>query len=752
MATTPLIKKLTGGNGIFYAFQSGVNDSDLCNASNGYRFAFSKYALLNIPNIKKPTIEPDADGNYDISQIENTVQFEALGNTVIGKDNYIDTTAGSETQTKYLAESFQNYCLNMEAVLMSQDTFDAQYRKRSVSERVFFKWLKEMGAIRYISAKDGDYYTGTGKRFVEERRIKNADGKDSKYNTVVKYVNDIQAVYSNTTDCVSTELYIYIPTEQGSSPYVLFEPVSDNNYHYYTTEGTDIYNEYTNPYLNTDPNQNVLCGRKTTEGHPTGLVMEAFYDNDNDYKYNPDAAGDPGVKQELLYSSDGSTDMWYKDSGANAYYTDIAASDSEEGNYFNAVNQIYRKSKDGKSVTYVRPTLDGVSIDFNIKDYKLSNPESSVDISENLTLNDLNIENGSENFEFNAILVYYDLINTLDPNDKTTNLYGVYFMNNVKNEVGDSTDANFYLMRDVKYKPSAITTNGSSNGNALAYKINFKTDTSFENAETTRSVNTRSGVSGNTFSMDLFIDVMTAMKTMSTTYAQNLETIKNVSKEIDDLKDVVVNSTNTIDIEKRLDKVENSLNSLASYVEKPDTFMAFVSKIYDDYNEIIHQIETSKNITLTYSVNSGVINSMVEHNQSYNIDSSTYATDLSLYDNYTIPLKRYTNYLKHKTNETSYVERVSLTNDLNIYIDDSDVQWKTGQTFRLVFGDEFDPGYYRINIYTDKGGKGNGTEYGVVITGAGITLEKFVDSNYKPIFEIICIDSTNMIFDIDQIK
>ena len=49
MATTPLIKKITNRNGIFYAFQSGVRDSDMANSSNAYRFSFSKYALLNIP-------------------------------------------------------------------------------------------------------------------------------------------------------------------------------------------------------------------------------------------------------------------------------------------------------------------------------------------------------------------------------------------------------------------------------------------------------------------------------------------------------------------------------------------------------------------------------------------------------------------------------------------------------------------------------------------------------------------------------
>jgi uncharacterized protein (UPF0147 family) len=48
-------------------------------------------------------------------------------------------------------ESFQNYALNLEELIISDSDFDNTIR-RSVAERVFFKWLKETGAMRFRAA------------------------------------------------------------------------------------------------------------------------------------------------------------------------------------------------------------------------------------------------------------------------------------------------------------------------------------------------------------------------------------------------------------------------------------------------------------------------------------------------------------------------------------------------------------------------------------------------------------------------
>jgi hypothetical protein len=43
-----------------------------------------------------------------------------------------------------------------------------------------------------------------------------------------------------------------------------------------------------------------------------------------------------------------------------------------------------------------------------------------------------------------------------------------------------------------------------------------------------------------------------------------------------------------------------------------------------------------------------------------------------------------------------------------------------------------------------------GVPYTVVM--GGLINDQFIDSNFKPIFDIICLDDKNLIFEVDQIK
>ena len=131
MAVTPLIKPITTQKGIFYAFQSAIEDLTLNFNNNTNKFKFSKYALLRIPEIGIPS---------SIST-DNKTQFLAQGETPI-VDNI------STDQNINLANSFENYALNFESLLISQPTYKREL-KLNVSERVFWKWLKEFGAIRW---------------------------------------------------------------------------------------------------------------------------------------------------------------------------------------------------------------------------------------------------------------------------------------------------------------------------------------------------------------------------------------------------------------------------------------------------------------------------------------------------------------------------------------------------------------------------------------------------------------------------
>ena len=136
MAATPLIKPIQNDQGIMYVMQSAMNDMTSVFSQDNKRFRMSKFALVNIPTLQIP----DVDG-------DNATQVNSAGDYLI----YENASIYGNNMTYYLAESFENYCLNMEAMLISNPSYDTS-NPRTVSERVFWKWVKEMGAIRYRQA------------------------------------------------------------------------------------------------------------------------------------------------------------------------------------------------------------------------------------------------------------------------------------------------------------------------------------------------------------------------------------------------------------------------------------------------------------------------------------------------------------------------------------------------------------------------------------------------------------------------
>jgi len=58
MAVTPLIKPIQTKKGIFYTFQSALEDLNLTFNNNGAnKFKFSKFVLLRIPEIGDPNTQ-----------------------------------------------------------------------------------------------------------------------------------------------------------------------------------------------------------------------------------------------------------------------------------------------------------------------------------------------------------------------------------------------------------------------------------------------------------------------------------------------------------------------------------------------------------------------------------------------------------------------------------------------------------------------------------------------------------------------
>ena len=83
--------------------------------------------------------------------------------------------------------------------------------------------------------------------------------------------------------------------------------------------------------------------------------------------------------------------------------------------------------------------------------------------------------------------------------------------------------------------------------------------------------------------------------------------------------------------------------------------------------------------------------------------------------------------------------------DLNIYIDDTMIQWKTGQTFRLAFNNNLNIGSRNIRLWTDAPSRLNTGSFGISM---GVIPNSEIST--KPIIEFICTEQgiLNFVFDI----
>jgi predicted DNA-binding ribbon-helix-helix protein len=442
MAVTPLIKPIQDKRGIFYNFQSALEDINITITNSETAVRFSKFALLRLPEIGVPnTLATD-----------NKIQFQALGETPISISPDADNNIN-------LANSFQNYALNLEALLISEPGYQRS-SKLTVAERVFWKWLKEIGAIRFQDANAIEKNVAnlpsdtTGFRFVEKPETL------STYNRVVKYIGEIDVVNSiSSNDNAYTEVYIHVPTNVGTTPHVLFKSIEDQNY----GPNRIIANTAANPL-----DVEYLAGRHFNDpAHPFGLSSLAFYDLD-------DASVTAEIKD--LIGDAYSPGNWFNQPIVNSYYTDLTA------NYHIAKDQFIRKTKDATTIEYQRNTLDGISIDFNLANYKLASENQEIKV-----FSQFNDYVANRDFEFNAILVYYDTYdpNNLDQNGNPiefeTNLYGILILDKVQ-----TSGLEFKIPTVTKYRPNPLN---KTNGNSFSFKMNLKIDTSVEDTKVEKSIN-----------------------------------------------------------------------------------------------------------------------------------------------------------------------------------------------------------------------------------------------------------------------
>jgi len=648
---TPLIRKIEKGTLI--TFQSAMEDFSGLGTSK--KFVFSKYVLLNIPDILN-------DGN------KNTIKFDGI-ETPFLKGLSTDTPHPTGDKTD-LAESLQNYLLNFESVLLSQKEYNRDLEV-TIAERAFWKWLKEIGAIRYEQL---------GSYAIEE-------AESDSYKKVVQYVSEldmenINASHGNTYK----EIYIYVPTENGSTPVILFDTLEDQNYPSKTSFA--------------GKSEKILgreSGPNTTD---MGLSTDAFYDIDVN-------------SANIIFNTDPFSQ--YRSDGENLYTTEDA--------FGLVTNKLIVKNDTitGANLEYRRSNMDGAILCFDKSKYNYF-----VDNSGTTSFSEYNATSAARSFDFNAVLLYYDIVDD-SGNVKATNLFGINFLGDMKSRSGNGA----YISRYSKIKPDMMTlTQGNGFGIKLNLKFDINSNQAYPKIET--SVNNY-----NSFSMFLFSDTMQKMANLSNRYEESMIKVAEYQEVISDMSSFISNVPKLADIADQLEKIkENTSGSFSNGIEDQ------IAKISLQISEILKGNTTVTISNLFDLVTKGGLNHKIIGDSLILENTKEYGNHVLEFDldmtgsngskkSNLLDLKQYTNIFIQK----EYLGALP-NNHIYIFIQDN-LNWKTCQKVEIHLDKNIDWSTIPITIYTDANKRIANAAYSVII-GEGITNENKI--------EIICTDGEKLKF------
>ena len=704
MATTPLIRTPQADGGTFYTFSSSAKDLSRTLNNDELKLVFSKFVLLNLPDMDR--LDPTTFSNY-----QNYMQFDTIDGAIWGGGLKGDPNVN-------FTESLQNYALNLEELIISDATYD-NTTNLTVTERVFFKWLKETGAMRFREATVLEKANSiTTPRFVEEDEVL---AGTRQYRRVVRYIGEIDIV--NNVDKAGeayTELYINVPTEVGRTPTILFDSISDTNYQ---------------PSLKIQGSSEYIMGRNTATIHPQGLDILAWYDYDQPLQ----GAGPAGYTDPDANWMDEATPPNTVDS----YFTEPTTFTSVLNANIRKYPADYNNPAGYSGSAYVRSELDGISVDFNPNDYQQIVQDQTIS-----TIPQFNGTDLAQSFEFNSVLVYYDMVDLSDSSKTKTNLYGILILDNIT----PTTDGG-YIQRYPKYKPNITT---GQNGNSYGFKINLRFDASPGTAGIDTIVNDY-----NTFSMGLFSDASAQLQASAQIFQRQQLEVTDIATRLNAVENTLNSVSTSAFLQSQINNLQIQIDNASLAFASSTTLLDLIAKNSDEiqalangevattlqYNtDVVRQgtgitVNTNTPNQIQISNNVQAYSFMVPFDSSEIQITPTAPLNLNVVNPQVFTtLGTYTNMLR--------LDTINQANgDLSIYIDDTSVQWRTGQTIRLAFNNVPLMGSRDIKIYTDAPSRLNNGRFGKL--AATIPNAKI---SSLPIIDLICTEQGVLTFVYDCIK
>jgi hypothetical protein len=546
---TPILKDPKKHGGTLYTFPSASRDLTRAFSNSEYEFAFSHFACLNLPDFRYGKFQ---DGDLKGIYLNNIHPYsiESINNL-----------------NESLKWHMQSYVMNNEVAILNGFSLDSgKYDSeilRNPSERIFFKWLHKVGAIKFTGNSEtlvgyGDDAENNYITLIDESEL-SSQNKSNVYrignklyswkggewrsrvlvSKTVQYIGTIDMVNNVNIDCDSfNEIYLNIPSGVGGSTKVVFDNVFDVNY-----EDGEIIDVDKDNY--SDDADFIIGRNPETSNMTSDKTLAAIYDSTFDY-------------------SDDSDSDYYLGHYSDHYYK-----------------------------------IDsGYCIDFNDSKY----PGGTIEA--------MNL-NSEEDFEFNCILIYYRI--RKGSGDWYTNLYGVLFLEEVVTSdyninSNDEDERAGYIQRYPKFKK------GNSWGLKLDLKIDAQPDSQMELRD--RGYDDPNGGAG----MQMFTEALMQLndcaklfydvKKENTDIEERLYTLENIVSGVDtmyELRDNINILRNKIeliqpainllegrmeDVENKVSKIETNLGYLISDIKNLESgIQSFESKMEDNFEKLNDSID-----------------------------------------------------------------------------------------------------------------------------------------------------------------
>jgi len=592
--TTPFVKRMRTQGGTTYCFNSSIEDIGLNVNERNNIVKMSHYALLNIPSIDAP----DASIQNKFNAFAISGAFQSFLNSGSVKDGRV-----------VIAESFQNYALNLECNLLDLSTYNAEL-PTTVSERVFWKWLKETGAIRWT-----DSSIANGINYWKEEI-------DGSYGSIVKAVGEISAgAVRNGTFGTYNETYILVPTSFGKTK-VFFKQVEDDNYKH----GMKI--------PTTGSGNSRILGRESyMKPHPDGFDFNAYYD----------MADSSSLTGTYAMTYDNNVTMapgwWYTYEGINpparTYCTDISTSYNFGLNNYNTF--LKYDNGGGTTIEFLRSKVDCLSIELDLDHLKTLYDDSAI------TFDKMAIERAeATSYDFNTVLLYYSVKNKSNDTVLATNLLGVLFL-----DPPSGNTSGFPINEITLPSITKLQSGATGFGTSYSFRLNIKSDYMLDDTLSIVTDSTASQVV-----LEDFAQVFDGLSQSLTILNQHTGTINYITEQYLDISSTHTDIVNDIaDLQYQVNDLSRDIvgteNTIPMFIAGDDplgdsSIFMYQGKIGVFNNKPTYPIQLdasvkTKDIYLETAIRDLSNNVLLSYGSPLQLGSSTNYREISMYTGNNIP-------------------------------------------------------------------------------------------------------------------